>query len=217
MQQRPRWIREPFSAISHLLGAGLSIAGLVFLIILSQGKPWQIVSCAIYGASLIILYLASGVYHTLPLRPEYVKRLQKLDHIGIYVLIAGTYVPICLVTLRGGWGWSLFGVEYGLALAGILITLLWRNAPDWVRVVLYILMGWLASIALLPLIHALPAAGVAWLVGGGVVYTIGAVVYAMNKPNLWPGHFSAHDLWHIFVMGGSACHFILILRYVVPA
>jgi hemolysin III len=208
-------LREPFSGLSHLGGAALGVVGLVALVDLSWGKPWHLSGFAIYGASLVLLYLASALYHLLPVSPQWVKRLQVLDHVGIYLLIAGTYTPICLVPLRGAWGWSILGVVWGLALFGIAIEIGWRQAPRWLGLVLYLLMGWLAVIAMGPLTQTLPPAAVAWLVAGGLVYTAGAVVFALERPRLWPGVFGSHDLWHLFVMGGSACHFVMML-FVVP-
>jgi hemolysin III len=212
-----RWIREPFSGLSHLAGAALSIAGLVVLLVLARGRPWYVVSFAVYGASLICLYTASALYHSLPVAPQHLDQLKRFDHVAIYLLIAGSYGPLCLTSIRGGWGWSLFGVVYGLALLGILASLFWRRAPEWVRVVLYLLMGWLAVVAIGPLHRAMPPAAFAWLVVGGVLYTVGAVVYAANRPHLWPGRFSAHDLWHLFVLGGSGCHFAMMVRLAAAA
>jgi hemolysin III len=210
-QQKRSWIREPFSGLSHSVGAMLSVAGLVVLLIAAHGRPWQTVSFAIYGVTMIVLYVSSALYHSLHVRPRVLERLQKMDHITIFVLIAGSYTPICLVTLRGGWGWSLLGVEYALAALGITIVSCWRKPPDWIRVVIYICMGWLAIIAIGPLRAALPAAGLRWLLAGGIAYSVGCVVYGAQRPRLWPGRFDSHDLWHLFVLGGSACHFILML------
>ena len=209
-------LREPFSGLSHLGGALLGIAALVVLVTLARGKPWHESGFAIYGATLIVLYLASALYHLLPVGAHHIERLRTFDHIGIYLLIAGTYTPICLVPLRGGWGWSLFGVVWGLALFGSVTEVAWRTAPRWLGLVLYMVMGWLAVIVFRPLAHVLPAAALGWLVAGGLVYTLGAVVFALERPRLWPGIFGAHDLWHLFVLGGSACHFVLMLRFVVP-
>jgi hemolysin III len=209
-------LREPFSGLSHLGGALLGVAALVVLVTLARGKPWHESGFAIYGATLIILYLASALYHLLPVGEAHIKRLQIFDHIGIYLLIAGTYTPICLVPLRGGWGWSLFGVVWGLALLGSVIEIGWRSAPRWLGLVLYLIMGWLAAVAMGPLARALPTAALGWLVAGGLAYTVGAVIFALERPRLWPGIFGSHDLWHIFVLGGSACHFVLMLRFVVP-
>lgn len=210
--QRRFWIREPFSGISHLLGAALSVVGLIVLLVAAHGRPWQTVSFAIYGASLVTLYLSSGLYHSLHVDERWLGRLQKLDHMTIFVLIAGSYVPICLVALRGAWGWSLLGIEIALALTGILIVACCRRPASWVRVVLYIAMGWLALVAIGPLRAVLPPSGLVWLLAGGIIYSVGTVIYGSQRPRLWPGAFGAHDLWHVFVLGGSVCHYMLVLR-----
>lgn len=206
------WLREPFSGISHAVGAGLSLVGLIALLVLAHGRLWQTVAFALYGASLVVLYTASTIYHSLWASPKGEARLQRFDHIAIYCLIAGSYVPLCLIPLRGVLGWALLGVEVGLAALGIGIVLGWKAAPDWVRMVIYLTMGWLIVAAFGPLRHVLPPAAMTWMVAGGVVYSIGAVIFATNRPNLWPGKFSAHDLWHLFVLGGSACHFMVMLH-----
>jgi hemolysin III len=210
-EQKRTWIREPFSGLSHGLGAILSVVGLVVLLVLAHGRPWQTVSFAIYGASLISLYLSSALYHSLHVGSKALLRLQKMDHITIYILIAGSYTPICLVALRGGWGWSILGVEYGLAALGITLTACWRKPVDWLRVVLYIVTGWLVVIALGPLRAAISPAGLYWLLAGGLAYSIGTIVYGAQRPRLWPGKFGAHDLWHVFVLAGSVCHFMMML------
>lgn len=199
------------------MGAALSVVGLVVLVVLAAGRPMDVAAYAIYGASLILLYSASAVYHSLSLSERGIRRLQRVDYVCIFLLIAGTYTPICLVALRGAVGWTLFGIVWGIAVAGIAKVLVWRGAPHWIRVSLYILMGWAAAAAFPALVKALPPAGIAWLVAGGVVYTVGAVIYATDRPHLWPGRFTAHDLWHVFVLGGSICHFVLILKYVAMA
>jgi hemolysin III len=206
-------LKEPFCGLSHLVGAVLSIIVLIVLLSLAQGRPWHRVSFAIYGASLIVLYTASTLYHSLPVGARHAERLRRFDHTAIFLLIAGTYAPVCLVPLRGPWGWSLLAAEYGMAAIGIAAVLFWKNGPDWPRVALYLCMGWLAVIALAPLREALPPTALGWLLGGGVVYTAGTVILATDYPHLWPGKFSAHDLWHLFVLGGSACHFLLMLLY----
>jgi hemolysin III len=197
-----------------MLGVGLSIAGLIVLLLVANGRPWHIVAYSIYGATLITLYSASTLYHSVHASDHGVKRLQRFDYIGIFLLIAGTYTPVCLVALRGTLGWTMFGIEWGIALFGIVLTLTVKGTPEWVRVVLYVLMGWLTVIALPALREVLPPAALGWLLAGGLAYTVGTVVYATNWPHLWPGKFSAHDLWHIFVLGGSACHFVMILCFV---
>lgn len=209
--------REPFNGISHFLGALLSLIGLLFLTVVSAGKPWHEAGFLIYGASLVLLYLASTLYHSLHTCEAGVRRLLVFDQVAIYLLIAGTYTPLCLVPLRGPWGWSLLGVVWGLAAVGIALRLAWPRAPLWLALVLYLLMGWLSVVAVKPLGAALPGEALAWLFAGGVVYTVGAAVLASQRPRLWPGRFSSHELWHVFVLGGSACHFVLMLRFVAPA
>ncbi|HZP82808.1 MAG TPA: hemolysin III family protein [Chthonomonadaceae bacterium] len=214
MEPRRFWVREPFSGISHLVGAILSVVGFMALLILARGKPLHTVGFAIYGVSLILLYSASALYHSLPVSERHLDGLQRLDHSAIFLLIAGTYAPVCLVLLRGAWGWSLLTAEYVLAALGIVSVIAFKSRPDWLRVVLYLGMGWLALIALPALQAILSGAAMAWLLGGGILYTLGTVVYATDRPRLWPGRFGPHDLWHLFVMGGSACHFALMLSIV---
>lgn len=210
-------VREPFNGLSHLAGAVLSVVGLLFLLGVSAGKPWHLTGCAVYGASLVLLYLASTLYHSLPATPGRVERLLIFDQVAIYLLIAGTYTPLCLVPLRGPWGWSTLGTIWGIALAGITLRIAWRRAPEWIAVVLYLVMGWLSVVVLKPLGSALPGAALGWLFGGGIVYTVGAAVFASQRPRLWPGRFSSHELWHVFVLAGSACHFVLMACFVAPA
>jgi hemolysin III len=207
-------LREPFSAISHFVGACLSVAALVILLVLSHGRPVRIVSFSIYGATLILLFTASTLHHALSVRPRYARRLQRLDHAMIYLLILGSYTPICLLVLRGGWGWSLWGVECGLAVTGMALSLFLRRVPDGVRLALYLGMGWMVVIALAPLRAALTGPQWAWLVAGGLTYSFGAVIFAIDRPHLIPGKFHAHDLWHVFVLAGTFCHFILMMLLV---
>lgn len=209
-------VREPFCGWSHLCGMVLSIAGLVVLALLSWHKPWHLVGFLIYGVSLITLYLASTLHHTLPGSPERVEQLLVFDQVAIYLLIAGTYTPLCLVPLRGPWGWTLLAVVWAIALLGILVRMGWRSAPPWVSMVLYLIMGWLCVAAWEPLARTLPGAALGWLAAGGIIYTLGTVVFATQRPRLWPGKFSSHELWHLFVLGGSACHFVLMLAFVAP-
>jgi hemolysin III len=213
-----RWrVREPFCGWSHLCGVVLSIAGLLALVSLSHGKPWHLTAFLVYGGSLVLLYTASTLYHSLPVPPQRVQQLRAFDQVAIYLLIAGTYTPLCLVPLRGPWGWSLLGVIWGMALAGIALRLGWQAAPVWLGRALYLLMGWLCVAALSPLTRALPGSALGWLFFGGILYTVGAAVWATRRPRLWPGGLSSHELWHLFVLAGSACHFVLMVRFVAPA
>lgn len=201
---------ERFNGYSHLMGAALAVGGAAVLIVLAagQGDPWKIVSFSVYGTMLLLLYLFSTLYHSLRGRAKEVFR--KLDHYAIYLLIAGTYTPFTLVTLQGAWGWSLFGVIWGMAVLGIVVDSLPWDKRRILPVVIYLAMGWLALIALKPLLNALPLAGFAWLLAGGVLYTVGIVFYALER---WIKH--GHGIWHLFVLAGSACHYFAILFYVV--
>lgn len=213
-----RWkVREPFCGWSHLCGSVLSLAGLVVLVSLSIHKPWHLIGFLIYGLSLITLYIASTLYHSLPATPRRLHRLLIFDQVAIYLLIAGTYTPLCLVSLRGYGGWGLLALVWGIALVGSAIRIGWSGAPPWLPVVLYLLMGWLALAVLPPLQQVLPAAALQWLFAGGMLYTVGTVVFALQTPRLWPGTFSSHELWHLFVLAGSGCHYVLMLRFVAPA
>jgi hemolysin III len=202
--------------LTHLLGAVLSVAALVVLVWLaiSARDARQLVAFTIFGLSQIALYTASTLYHSLPLSPAGVARLRRIDHMMVFVLIAGTYTPICLVALRGGWGWSLFGVVWGIALGGLIIKTRWMHAPKWLSTALYLAMGWAVVVAAPVLFDRLPVGAVAWLLAGGIIYSIGAVIYALKRPNLIPGVFDAHALWHLFVLAGSACFFWMIVQYV---
>jgi hemolysin III len=200
---------ERINSITHLIGTCLALAGAVVLIVRAgqQGDPWKIVSFSIYGATLVLLYSFSTLYHSL--RGVAKKVFQKIDHTAIYLLIAGTYTPFTLVTLRGAWGWSLFGVVWALAIIGIIQDILYGQGRRVLSVVIYLLMGWLAVIAIRPLMHVLPGAGIAWLVAGGVSYTIGVLFFALHEKIPY-----GHEIFHLFVLVGSACHYIMIFIYV---
>lgn len=215
-----RYLREPVNSLTHFAGILLSIAGLVALLVLSEGEPWRTVSFAIYGATLILLYTASTLLHSLRVGARAERRLRMFDHAAIFLLIAGSYTPITLVTLQQGsaaWGWTLFGLVWGVAVLGVVFKLFWLEAPRWLSTALYLLMGWLAVVAIVPITQALPPGGLFWLVLGGLFYSVGAVVYGLKKPDWLPGRFGYHELWHLFVLAGSACHFLMMLLYVLPA
>ncbi|HCY61344.1 MAG TPA: hemolysin III [Oxalobacteraceae bacterium] len=200
---------EKFNSISHLVGAGLAATGAVVLIVSAAhlGDPWKIVSFSIYGAMLLALYVASTLYHCLEGRAKDI--LQKFDHCAIYLLIAGSYTPFTLVSLRGPWGWSLFGTVWGLALLGIAQEIWLAKGARIFSLIIYVAMGWLAVIAISPLITALSWAGFAWLAAGGLAYTIGILFYALDTKIR-----HGHGIWHLFVLGGSACHYFALLFYV---
>lgn len=211
-------LRDPFSGLSHLTGAVLSIIGLIVLVYnaVGHGKISHVVSFSIFGASLILLYTASTLYHLLPLSQKGIRLLRRIDHMMIFVLIAGTYTPICLIPLRGGWGYSLLVAIWTLAIAGILIKIFWMEAPRWFSTLLYVFMGWLVVIAFWPLIQAISLKGIVWMVLGGLFYTVGAIFYGTKwTPNIIPGWFGFHEVFHLFVMAGSLSHFWLMARYVM--
>ncbi len=200
---------ERFNSISHLIGAAGAFAGLVILVVLAarDGDPWKIVSFSIYGTTLLLLYVISTLYHSLRGKAKDIFR--KLDYQAIYLLIAGTYTPFMLVTLRGVWGWSIFSVIWGLAALGIGLGLLPEKGKRVLPVVIYLIMGWLILIALDPLLEALPHAGFIWLLLGGIFYTVGVFFYALDER---VRHF--HGIWHLWVLGGSFTHYISVLLYV---
>jgi hemolysin III len=201
---------ERFNSVTHLLGTVLSVAGLATLVTMAalERDPYKIVSFAVYGAMLLVLYTISTLYHWVR-NPRLKAILQKCDHSAIYLLIAGSYTPFTLVTLRGPWGWSLFGVSWGLAALGIVQELTLGRRTRSVSMVIYVLMGWLALVAIRPLVSALPPAGTAWLLAGGLIYSAG-IYFFINDERIRHGH----GIWHLFVLGGSLCQFVSIARYV---
>lgn len=203
-----------FSALTHGIGFWLASGGVAVLIVMGAivGSAWQVISYSVYGAALVGLYATSTLYHCLKVGPDGRYALRKLDHIMIYILIAGTYTPICLITLRnsGAWGWTIFGVIWGLALCGTIVKLYWLNAPRFISAVAYVGMGWLIAIAMVPLIRTMPTPALVLLLAGGGLYTIGGVLYALR----WPGRerkwFGFHEVFHVFILFGSICHFTMM-------
>lgn len=201
---------ERFNAWSHLVGTLLSLfgAGVLTAMAVAKGDPWRIVSVSVFCATLVLLYGASTLYHSLRGRAKDI--LRKLDHLSIYLLIAGTYTPFCLITLRGPWGWSLFGVVWALALVGMLQEIKPRSDARIMSLVIYAVMGWVIVVAVRPLLDHLAIAGFVWLAVGGALYTIGIVFYAFDSRfRHW------HGIWHLFVIGGSLAHYLAIALYVV--
>jgi hemolysin III len=193
------------------LGAALSVAALVVLVVFASahGSARHVVSVSLFGATLVFLYMASTLYHSLA-RTRAGRVLEIIDHAAIYLLIAGTYTPFTLVTLRGPWGWSIFGVVWGLAVAGMAIEAFWVNRPSWAPVIVYVGMGWIVVVAIRPLLAALPTAGWGLLLAGGLTYTLGTLFYLLEKVRYM------HAVWHLFVLGGSALHFFAVMFYVLP-
>jgi hemolysin III len=201
---------ELANSLIHGTGAALSIAALAMLATMAgfSGDPWRVVSFSIYGSCLLLLYLASTFYHAF--RSPRLKQLFRVfDHTAIFLLIAGTYTPITLVILRGGWGWTLFGLIWGFAAAGIVLEVFFLDRIRWLTITTYVGMGWLVIIALKPLIEVMPLGALLWIGAGGVAYTTGVIFYVWKKLPF------NHAIWHLFVLGGSSCHFIAFWLYIV--
>ncbi|MCB9788625.1 MAG: hemolysin III family protein [Deltaproteobacteria bacterium] len=203
---------EIVNSATHAIGVGLGVAALALMVVRASelGDPLRVVSVSIYGASLVLLYAASMVYHG-AISPRWKARLNRVDHAAIFLLIAGTYTPITLVTLRGPWGWWLFGVVWGLAILGITFKLLGLRRLEKVSVALYIGMGWMALVALQPLLELLGTWGLIWLALGGLCYTVGVLFYLSRRLPY------SHAVWHLFVLAGSVCHFFAVWLHVLPA
>jgi hemolysin III len=210
----PSWApRDPASAISHLVGFILAVIGTIFLVIKGNHANGLLYATvfAIFGVTMILLYLASTLYHWLNLSDTRILFLRKLDHAMIYVMIAGTYTPICIIALPGLLGIGLLIAIWTLAIGGILLTFFYFQAPRWLTTGIYILMGWLVVGAIVPLTRTLPVAGLMWLVGGGVLYTAGAIIYGRKRSLINLPGFGFHEVFHIFVLAGSICHYLLML------
>ena len=212
-------IKDPGSAITHFIGMLMAIFAAVPLLIKAAHEPGRIyiISIAVYAASLVLLYAASTTYHTFD-RSEHVNTiLKKIDHMMISVLIAGSYTPICLLVLKGKLGTTLLCIVWGIAIAGILIKAFWVYCPRWVSSVLYIGMGWTCVLAFTQILNSMSPAAFGWLLAGGIIYTAGGVIYALKLPIFNNRHknFGSHEIFHLFVMGGSACHFIVMYACVL--
>ncbi|MES9851377.1 MAG: hemolysin III family protein [Candidatus Thiodiazotropha sp. L084R] len=199
-------------AVTHGIGILLSIAGLALLVTFASlyGDVWHITSCSIYGATLILLYTASTLYHGIP-NPKAKNLLQRFDHAAIFLLIAGTYTPFTLVNLRDSWGWVLFGLVWGIAIIGVLLEIFREKRLKWLSLTLYLGLGWLVVIAIKPLIDSVETGGVVLLLAGGLCYSLGVIFY------IWRRLAYHHAVWHLFVMAGSVLHFFSVFFYVVPS
>lgn len=213
-------IKDPGSAITHFIGMLMAIFAAVPLLIKAAHEPGRIyvISLAIYAVSLILLYAASTTYHTFDLSEKINTLLKKIDHMMIFVLIAGSYTPICLLVLKGRTGLVLLSLVWGIAIVGILIKAFWVFCPKWVSSVLYIGMGWTCVLAFTQILNSMSTAAFGWLLAGGIIYTIGGVIYALKLPIFNSRHknFGSHEIFHLFVMGGSACHFVVMYAYLLP-
>ena len=207
-------LREPFNGLSHLVGLVLACAGTAALVRMAQ-EPRALTAFSVYGATLILLYGVSSLYHSLHLSDRSRRAFRTLDHIAIYFLIAGTYTPVALITLHNRTGYILLGLVWLIAFAGIPFKLFFLDAPVWLSTATYLGMGYLALIAIGPLAQAVSYRGVSWLVMGGIAYTVGALIYSAERPDPFPGRFGHHEIWHVMVLTGSSCHFAFMILHVV--
>ncbi len=209
-------LKEPVNGLTHLVGFFLAVVGLCLLLVSAyeSGTQWHVVSFAIFGTSLMLMYASSATYHLLHLSEKNTRLLKQIDHITIFLLIAGTYTPVCLIPLRGVWGWTLLGIVWGMALLGFFVKLFWIHAPRWVSTLIYLFMGWVCIIAIYPMTQRMPIAAFLWLAAGGLFYSVGAVIYGMKRPDPFPEVFGFHEIWHLFVMAGSFCHYWMMYAYI---
>ena len=216
---RKFYLKDPGSAITHFIGMLMAMTAAWPLLLKASEVPGHLLPVTVFIVSMILLYAASTTYHTVDSTDKVNRRLRKLDHMMIFVLIAGSYTPICLITLRGPQGTALCAAVWAVALAGIAIKALWITCPKWFSSVLYIAMGWLCVFAVVPIVNALSPAGFGWLLAGGIIYTAGGVLYALKLPLFNARHkvFGTHEIFHVFVMAGSACHYVLMYFFVMPA
>lgn len=210
--------KDPGSAITHFIGTLMAVFAATPLLIKAADQPSfiHLLSLGVFILSMILLYSASTIYHTFGKSIKVHVRLKKLDHMMIYVLIAGTYTPICIIALGGRTGYTLLALIWGLAVVGIIVTGFWVHCPKWFSAVVYIAMGWSCVLAFTQLINSLPRAAFVWLLAGGIIYTIGGVIYALKLPifNNKHQYFGSHEIFHLFCMGGSFCHFMLMYQYI---
>lgn len=203
-------LREPVNSLTHWGGAALALVGLIALLIVGWGAPAKVISLIVYGVSLIFLFSASATYHAVRVKDKALEIFRKVDHAAIYCLIAGTYTPFCVNVFTGFWQWGLLAIIWSLALIGIVVKIFVIRAPRWVNAGIYLIMGWLC-VAAVGQLAVLPAWVLAWMIVGGVTYTLGAVVYMTKIFNFVPGVFGFHEVWHIFVLVAAAAHFVAVL------
>lgn len=215
MNYSPRYFREPFNGLSHLIGAILSLIGFIYLIFRGWGDTTRVVAYLIYGVSLVLLFSSSAAYHLTHSSDRVMLILRKLDHTAIYLLIAGSYTPMCLIFFEGFWRVGMLTIIWSMALVGIIVKLFVIKAPRWVTAGLYLLMGWTCVMAVGEMIRTMPAGAFVWLILGGLFYTVGAVIYITRKLDFKPDVFGFHEVWHIFVILGAASHFIMIAIFTV--
>lgn len=204
-------LREPVNSLTHWAGAFLALAGLIVLLIVGWSTPAKIVSLLVYGLSLIAMFSASATYHMVRAKDQVLLILRKIDHSAIYVLIAGTYTPFCVNAFDGFWKWGMLSIIWSLAAIGIIVKVFYIKAPRWLNAGIYVVMGWLCVGAAGQMLATLPVWVFAWLLAGGIVYTLGALVYITKLFNFWPGVFGFHEVWHIFVILAAVAHFVAVM------
>jgi hemolysin III len=208
--------KDPVSGLTHLASAVAALAGGVVLVLVGPSSALARLALLAYSLSLVLLFAASSTYHLVKTSPARERMLRKFDHTAIFLLIAGTYTPVCAIVLNGAWRWALLSAIWALAAVGIAFKLLYIQAPRWASVAIYVAMGWVGVVCFQPLFQALPWPAFAWLLAGGVLYTVGATIYGTQRPNFFPGTFGFHEVWHLFVTAAGAAHYIFVLFYVVP-
>ena len=211
-------IKDPGSAITHFIAMLLALFASVPLIIKAARAPGytHVLALTIFITSMVLLYAASTIYHTLDISPKVNQILRKVDHMMIFILIAGTYTPICMLVLGDRTGWTMLALVWGIAILGILINALWITCPKWLSSIIYIAMGWVCVLAFGKITSALPRSAFGWLLAGGIIYTVGGVIYALKLPlfNTKHKNFGSHEIFHLFVMGGRLCHYIMMFAYI---
>jgi len=208
-------LREPVNSLTHWAGAVLALTGLIVLLIVGWSTPAKIVSLTVYGLSLIAMFSASATYHMVHAKDNILEIFRKVDHSAIYLFIAGTYTPFCVNAFEGFWRWGMLSIIWSLALIGVIVKVFYIRAPRWLNAGIYLVLGWLCIAAIGQMLAVLPVWVIGWLIAGGVLYTLGAIVYITKIFNFKPGVFGFHEVWHIFVMLASAAHFVAVLRVAI--
>lgn len=209
--------REPFNGISHLLAALLAAGGLIWLLMVGWHDPVKRFSLLVYGITLLLMFASSSAYHSFNVRPEVLLRLKKFDHTAIYLLIAGSYTPVCLHYFEGFWREPFLAIIWSLAITGVILKLFLIRTPRWLTAGLYLVLGWLSVFAIGEILRTFPAGALLWLILGGISFTLGALVYILQMPDPLPGRFGFHEIWHLFVILGAFSHFMLVAVYIAPS
>lgn len=217
--ERKHRLREPFNGLSHLAGFLAAVGGLVYLVLMGReaGDTWFLGAVILYGVTLVLMFLSSSLYHLLPVGPRLRRHLRLTDHQMIYLLIAGSYTPLCLGPLRGWVGWSLLSAVWGMAVVGMVMKVRRFSLPRGLLVLPYVLMGGLVLLAVYPMVQRISVDALPWLAGSGGLYLVGAAIYTLRRPDPFPGIFGFHEIWHLFVIGGSFCYYWFVSHYLLVA